>query len=301
MDTTFLIYLTLILVGLAMGSFAGAMVWRLRARQLKEDKAEGEDYDKKEYKRLLPLTQNNLQNDRSRCLTCKHPLAWYDLIPLVSWVTSRGKCRYCGGFIGWFEPVIEIATALLFVISFAFWPFLLNTALDWTQFIVWLVVCVMMVILIAYDSRWYILPNRVVFPLIGASAIWSLLVIVNSALPTDMLFSLAGSIVLLPGVYYLLWLVSKGAWIGFGDIKLNIALALLVVEWQLAFLVLLLANLIGCLVVIPGMLAGKITRKTHIPFGPFLIFATIIAVLFGSEVVAWYMQMTLQISVWFGL
>src|SRR3954468_7466811 len=90
-----LICVTLMILGLCLGSFAGATVWRLRARQLVEDKAEGEKVDGKEYKKLLPLTQTTTATDRSRCLHCGHTLAWYDLLPLVSWVSTKGRCRYC--------------------------------------------------------------------------------------------------------------------------------------------------------------------------------------------------------------
>ena len=101
-----------------MGSYAGATVWRLRARQLVEDKADGEKVDSKEYKKLLPLTQSTLANDRSRCLHCGHTLAWYDLLPLASWISTKGKCRYCGKKIGNFEPLMEIGTAIVFVAAF---------------------------------------------------------------------------------------------------------------------------------------------------------------------------------------
>ena len=75
------------LLGAIFGSFVGAQVWRLRARQLKEDQQAGEKVDKKEMKRLSHLLKKNVRSDRSRCLHCSHVLAWYDLIPLVSWLS----------------------------------------------------------------------------------------------------------------------------------------------------------------------------------------------------------------------
>lgn len=298
-DTAFAIILGLF--GLILGSFAGATVWRLRARQLIEDKAEGEEFDKHELKKLQPLTKRTLKNDRSQCLHCGHQLQWYDLIPLVSWVSTRGKCRYCHKPIGKFEPLIELGMAAVFVSSYIFWPYLLVSPLDWAQFALWLIACVMMTILFAYDFRWFILPDKVVFPLIVTSAVWALMYVFNSPLPIEMLINIAISVVILSGLYFALWLYSKGRWIGFGDVKLCIALALLVVEWPLAFLVLLLANLIGCFIVIPGMIMGKITRTTHVPFGPLLLLATFIAVLFGNSVIAWYMQATFSLAGLFGL
>ena len=71
-------------------------------------------------------------------------------------------------------------------------------------------------------------------------------------------------------------------------------LALLLADWRLAFLTLFLANVIGCLVVIPGMLSKKLTRKSHVPFGPMLIIAWAVAGLFGERLIDWYMQAVLQ-------
>ncbi len=149
----------LAILGLAMGSFAGATVWRLRARQLVQDKEEGEEYEKKEYKKLLPLTQAKMTDDRSRCLHCEHTLAWYDLVPLVSWLSMWGKCRYCKKPIGALEPTIELGTATFFVGSYLLWPHQLITFLDVTHFILWLIAGVMLAILFAYDLKWFLLPK----------------------------------------------------------------------------------------------------------------------------------------------
>jgi leader peptidase (prepilin peptidase) / N-methyltransferase len=98
-----LIYVVLVLLGLMLGSFAAATVWRLRARQLVADKAEGEEYDEREYKQLRKLTTRSMMKDRSVCLHCSYELRWYDLLPLVSWIGLRGKCRSCRRPIGYFD------------------------------------------------------------------------------------------------------------------------------------------------------------------------------------------------------
>lgn len=275
-------------LGLMMGSFAGATVWRLRAKQLVEDKALGEKVDKKEFDKLVPLTKHTIATDRSQCLHCGHVLKWYDLIPLFSWLSTKGKCRYCHKQIGWFEPLIEIGTALLFVVSFMQWPHPLTDTFAVIYFLLWLVVCVMLVILFAYDLRWYILPDKVVFPLIAVSGIMALFSVMQMHDIGMAILNLCLSVAILSGLYLLLWVLSKGAWIGFGDVKLGLALALLVGQWQLAFIALFAANVIGCLIVIPGMFSGKISRKTRVPFGPLLIAGGIISMLWGHSIVQWY-------------
>lgn len=283
-----LIYSALVVTGLAMGSFAGASVWRLRGRQLVEDKAAGEKVSSKEYSTLLPLTKTTFTSDRSQCLHCNHTLAWYDLIPLVSWVSTGGRCRYCHKKIGYFEPLIEIGVALLFVASYALWPTPLESTTEIMQFLLWLVACVLLAILFVYDLKWFLLPNYIVFPLIAVGSLVSFLVFLDSPDSLAALLSIFAATVILSGLYLLLWAISKGQWIGFGDVKLGLGLALLLANWQLAFIALFAANLIGCLLVIPGMLAKKITRKTRVPFGPLLIAGAIFAALAGHFVIDWY-------------
>lgn len=283
-----IIIIGLALVGLVMGSFAGASLWRLRARQLVEDKAEGEKVDKKEFKMLEPLSKVRLSTDRSMCLHCGHHLKWYDLIPLFSWVATGGKCRYCHKKIGWFEPLIEIGVAVFFVTSYIFWPETIQTIPQMAYFTLWLIAGVFLAVLFAYDLKWSILPNRAMFPLIGVAAVAALFNIFGSLDPVGMLVSVVIAAFLLSGLYLILWIVSKGQWIGFGDVKLGLALALLLVDWKLAFLALFAANLIGCLIVIPGLLSGKLSRGTHVPFGPLLILGAVVAAWWGNAVLGWY-------------
>lgn len=282
------IYVGLVLFGLCLGSFAGASVWRLRARQLEEDKAAGEEVDAREYKQLKHLHRINKAKDSSRCLHCGHALAWYDLLPLVSWLSLRGKCRYCRASIGRFEPLMELGVAAFFVLSFIFWPFELVAPLEIAQFVVWLLAGVGLAILFVYDLKWFLLPNVVMFSVIGLSAASASLVLLQAPDIIGTLINILTSIFILSGVYLLIYIVSKGQWIGFGDIKLGLALALLLADWRLAFLALFAANLIGCLIVIPGMVAGKITRTTRIPFGPLLIVGMMVSFFAGRLIIDMY-------------
>ena len=285
-----LIYTGLILAGLSLGSFAGASVYRLRARQLVEDKKAGEKVDAKELKRLKPLSEVSARRDRSRCLHCGHTLAWYDLLPLGSWLSLKGKCRYCKQSIGRFEPVIELSMMAVFVLSYALWPFELSTPLAVTQFMLWLASSVGLAILFVYDLRWFLLPNSVMFTVIGIAAASAVVTVLQSSDAISTIWSITGAVGILSGLYLILYLVSKGQWVGFGDIKLGLALALLLADWQLAFVALFAANLIGTAIVIPGMIRKKLTRKTQVPFGPLLIAGFLIALLFGFDIINWYMS-----------
>jgi leader peptidase (prepilin peptidase)/N-methyltransferase len=278
---TFIIYLALILVGLCFGSFAGASVWRLRARQLKDDKKNDEDYDKKEYAQLEKLITKDPLKDHSQCLHCSYVLRWYDLIPVVSWLSLGGKCRNCRKRIGTMEPLIELGVAAFFVLSFLLWPYHLGTGLEIARFIVWLAAGVGLAILFFYDLKWFLLPDKANFAVIGLGVLTSIIVVLQADDYVAAFFSIIGSAVILSGVYLLLYLVSKGRWIGFGDIKLGLGLALLLSDWRLGFIALFAANLIGCLVVIPAMARGKLKRDSHVPFGPLLIAGAIVAQFVG--------------------
>jgi leader peptidase (prepilin peptidase)/N-methyltransferase len=284
----FIIYLALVLFGLVLGSYAGATVWRLRARQLVVDKKAGEQVNHKEYEQLKGLAHEKTSKDRSRCLHCGYTLRWYDLIPLVSWLTLRGKCRNCHKPIGIMEPLIELGTALFFVLSYAFWPYDLHTGLQIASLIVWLIAGVGLAMMFVYDIKWYLLPDRVNFVVIGLGFVAAILMIIQSNNPLGAILNVIGSVAILSGIYFVLYLISKGRWIGFGDIKLGLGLGLLTGDWELALIGLFFANVIGCLIVIPLMATGKLKRTSRVPFGPLLITGVIVAKLVGIGIAEFY-------------
>lgn len=277
--------------GLLLGSFAGASVWRLRARQLIEDRAAGEKVDAKELKRLKNVVAS-VKEDRSQCLHCHHQLAWYDLLPLVSWTVLRGRCRYCRQSIGWFEPAIELGTASFFIASYVFWPNPLTSPLEITALLLWLAVGVGLIILFCYDARWFLLPDKIVFPLMALGILNAGIAVVTSDTPLTVAMSVLVSCGILSGLYFCLYVLSKGAWVGFGDIKLGLVLAFMLVDWKLALLSLFLANVIGCLVVLPGLIIKRLSRYSHVPFGPMLIGGFWITGLFGNAIIAWYLNIS---------
>lgn len=284
------IYVALVLFGATFGSFAGATVWRLRARQLVADKAAGEEYDKKEYARLKKLIKRPTQ-DRSQCLHCSYSLRWYDLLPIISWLSLKGRCRNCQHPIGAFEFIMEVGVAAFFVLSYVFWPGGIESTLDITHFILWLSAGVVMAMLVAYDAKWFLLPDRLNIAL----AIIGLAIVAVVAVQTQdiggTVLNAIGAVAILSGLYAVLFFVSKGAWVGFGDVKLGIGLALIVVDWQLALIAVFLANLIGCIVVIPLLASKKLKRNSQIPFGPFLILGTVLAWFIGWPILSAYLSL----------
>lgn len=251
-------------LGAAMGSFAGALAWRLH-------------------------TKRNFVSERSECEHCHHKLGALDLIPIVSWLMLGGKCRYCGKPIGWLPFVTEVTVAALFVISFVYWPLGFATWHAVTLFVMWLAYLVTLSVLVIYDTRYMLLPDKIVLPLAVIAfidAAFRVSLMPDASVMTYIQYVGFG-LVALAGVYGALWIVSKGKWVGFGDVKLSIFIGA-ILGWQKALLVLCLSNVIGFLVVVPGLLTKKLDRTSRIPFGPFLIAAFVIAGLFGDAVIHWY-------------
>lgn len=289
MEYTTGIAVVLGVIGAIFGSFVGAQVWRLRLRQLKDDQKHGEPIDKKELHWLEQLDSKKVAGDRSRCLHCQRQLAWHDMIPVVSWLVLKGKCRYCRSSIGITELLLEVGMASFFAVSFLIWPYSLHEWPAVLHFVLWLSAGVLLGLLLVYDAKWCILPNRINWLFVGVAALFCLITVAIQGVSAGILLNIAASIAILSGVYLLLFIISKGAWIGFGDIKLGLGLALLLSNWKLAFLALFLANFIGCLVVLPGLLTKKIQRTSHVPFGPFLIAGTVLSFFAGEAIIQWYL------------
>lgn len=215
-------------------------------------------------------------------------MKWYDLIPVVSWLVLKGKCRNCHKRIGLFELLIELGVAAFFVISYIFWPFELATGLEIARFVVWLIAGVILAMLVAYDTKWYLLPDKLTAILASLGVVSVLLTTIRSAEPLTAILSAVAAVAILSGLYLVLYLVSKGRWVGFGDVKLGVGLALLLGDWQLALIALFLANFVGCLIVLPFMIAGKLTRSSRVPFGPLLIIGMILSFFIGPMLIELY-------------
>lgn len=280
-------------VGAALGSFAGAQVWRLRAEQLAGEKAAGEKVNEKELKRLSPLLQNKGLKDRSIDLDTGKRLPWYDLIPVFSWLKLGGKSRFTKKPIGKFELVIELGMAAFFIVSFLAWPNDLTSLFELARFIIWLASGVVLAVLFSYDAKWFLLPNSYTIALTLLGAVNFFMVLAISDYKTDTLLNLAGSILILSGLYLAFYLYSKGKWVGFGDVKLGLGLALFLISWPLSLLALFLANLLGIIVILPDMAHKKLPKGSKIPLGPLLIVGMVVSSLYGNNIIEAYLSLML--------
>jgi prepilin signal peptidase PulO-like enzyme (type II secretory pathway) len=287
---TVMIILVLVVFGLVFGSFVNALVWRFH--EVEEVSSQFSVLSKRKSQNKKKLSELRTKNSelsmvhgRSRCSNCGHELAAKDLVPVVSWVWLRGKCRYCGVKIQ-DNPLVEVSTGLLFVLSYLWWPLPLH-GVGLFQFIVWLLFVVAFVALATYDLKWFLLPDRIVFPIIAVAAAE---VIAVAVWKHDAWFALDAALgaLTISGIFYVLFQLSGGAWIGGGDVKLAIVLGLLAGSPVQALLILFFASVIGTVCSIPMLLKGKKGLKMHVPFGPFLLAGTFLVVLFGQQIIIWY-------------
>lgn len=276
-----MITLLLTILGLCFGSFVNATAWRLHEQSLPKKKRVASD-------KALSISKG-----RSMCTHCKHELGVWDLIPLFSWLFLRGKCRYCGHKID-DNPLVELIVPVLFVVSYLFWPVPFDAA-GVVSFVVWLLALIGLSILVVYDIRWMLLPDRVVLPLslLGVAGVVANAVLSTASSAGGILAGSLESIAIAGGLFFVLFQVSKGKWIGGGDVKLGFVIGLLLMEPGKSVVMLFMASFIGTLIVAPLLVVKKLTRRSHVPFGPFLILGTIVAQLFGASLLHWYTAMLL--------
>jgi prepilin signal peptidase PulO-like enzyme (type II secretory pathway) len=166
--------------GLSFGSFVNALVWRVHEQSKKR-------------KSKSAKVNLSIVNGRSICPHCKHMLAWYDLVPVFSWLFLRGRCRYC-------NKAIAVAS----------------------------------------------------------------------------------------GIFWLLFVVSRGKWIGYGDVRLGLITGTILADPTKSFMMIIFGSLLGTLFILPALALGKKNMASKLPYGPFLIASTMLVLLFGDKILNWY-------------
>lgn len=272
-------------LGLSLGSFVNALIWRIHEQsQYFKDDGTPKKLTKQDKERLETLS---IAKGRSMCTHCGHQLGTKDLVPVLSWVYLRGRCRYCRQPIN-DTPVAELLLPLLLVVSYVLWPFAPEGwgALEISLFAVWVAIMTCFVALALYDAKWFLLPDRIVGPLTGFAAVFVGLQTAQTGSTTYLVLALLGAVTL-SGVFWLLSVASKGSWIGWGDVKLGVSLGLLAASPLMSLLVIFIASILGTLAALPQIVKGA-GMKSSLPFGPHLLLATFIVVFFGQALVDWY-------------
>ena len=284
----FLLSLCFGVLGAVFGSFAVAQVWRLRAKQLQDEKASSKKVDAAEWKKLRSLVSVSPKNDRSHCLNCGYQLKWYDLIPVISWLSLGGKCRKCRSKIGATEFLTEVSMFALFAIIFLIFNPLSGAGFSLFglfRLLILFLAFIPLAIMFIYDAKWSLLPTKVIWIFNFLAFIYWVTAFANTINGFNFfsVFNIAVSMALFPLVYFVLAKISKEEWVGGGDWILAIGLIFLLPNQPIfAMLLLFLSNFVGLIFALFQSILQfkKVKRGIRIPFGPAMILATLILLIF---------------------
>lgn len=244
------------LLGLCVGSFLNVLIHRLPVmiEQAWTSPSHAEDAG--------PVF--NLAFPASHCPHCHHPLAWYDKLPLVSYLSLRGRCRHCSASIAWHYPLVELATAGLFV-----WAVgkhgATASALAWAAFASTLLT------LAVIDARTTWLPDALTQPLTWGGLVAAAMGWTGVALPEALAGAVIGYLSLWTVYWGFFWATGKEG-MGHGDFKLLAALGAWF-GWQSLLATVLTASLSGLLFAGLQLWRGRLPDNRQIAFGPFLALA----------------------------
>ncbi len=221
---------------------------------------------------------------RSACPHCSSQLAWYDLFPVASFLVLRGQCRQCQSKIAWQYPVVESVTALVFALL-AYWFYA-----DPVRLLMYLVYASSLIVIFVYDLKYYLILDRFTLPMV----VFALMA--NQILGVSLSVSVFGMMV--GAAFFLVqFLWSRGRWVGGGDIRLGAVMGAML-GWPQICVALFLAYGLGTIVAVALLAIRKTTLQGQFPFGTCLTLATLITLLFGQQLLYWYLHDLLY--VWTG-
>jgi len=208
---------------------------------------------------------------RSKCPKCKYALRPLDLIPIISYIMTRGQCRNCKKSISLTYPALELITGFTFLTLYLFIPSIFemqNALYDSTYLhtvIYYYLAFAGLIFTFFFDMKYMEISDRILLE------------------REDMLLGLV-----IPVIFFgFQILISKGKWIGGGDLRIGALMGVLL-GWKAVLLALFTGYLLGAVTGIGLLMSKKFTRKSMIPFGPFLVIGTYIAFFYGERIIQWY-------------
>lgn len=245
----FPIYILILLLGLCVGSFCNVLIYR------------------------IPLGEEFVKTP-SHCMTCHHPLAWYELIPVASWLLQKGKCRACGVKLSPQYPIVEAVNGSMWLLTTVFYRG------DWLTVALYCSLFSLLVVLSIIDWRTYIIPNGINLAIFVLGVVRLISDIGNW--PTYLI-----GMVSVSSVFLLLHILTGGNGLGMGDVKL-VAAAGLLLGWQNMILAVLLGSVSGAIIHSIRMKHGS-GRK--LAFGPYLAAGIWFAALGGESMIDAYLSL----------
>ncbi|MGC9327904.1 MAG: prepilin peptidase [Candidatus Hinthialibacter sp.] len=223
----------------------------------------------------------------SACPQCGHAIAWYDNIPLLSWIWLGAKCRHCQASISIRYPIYELLTALLFMgIVYVY-------GLAYVTFFYFIIVC-NLIVASGIDWDHYYIPDALSLPMIPLMIVAAAIVQWWGLFPTALVQRVDQAVLGILVGGGAIWLIRiVGTWafrqeaMGFGDVKLMAFMGGFL-GWDEALLCIFLGAFFGSIVGVALKITGKIEKYGHIPFGPYLALGAYSCLLYGPEIILWY-------------
>ena len=247
-----LIPVLIFVFGLVVGSFLNVVIYRMREL-------------------------NTILNTRSHCPECKKEIRWYDLIPFLSFILLKTRCRYCAKPISWQYPLVELGTGVIFVVLYFLYGF------SW-DLLFFAVMSAFLMVIFVYDFIHSIIPDEMLWPAVIIS-----LVYLAFGGGLDVFKMALFGVLIAVGFLGIIYILGRGKWMGLGDVKLAVLLGL-ITPFPYIIITLFFAFIIGSLIGIIFLILGKKTMKSEIPFGPFLIIGLYISLFFGPVIINWYLN-----------
>ena len=216
----------------------------------------------------------------SYCPSCKHSLAWYDNLPIVSWLLLCGKCRYCKKTISWLYPFIELFTLISMIALFAM--------IDSQFWLAYFVFFSALIVTIRTDLQFMLISRFVTIFLIPAGYLFATLGWLPITLWQSIWGSIFGYLVLLGAAKLFAWATGKQG-MGQGDLELLAFIGAFIGPWG-CWITLMLASTIGAFAGIAYMILSRQKSGIKIPFGPFLALGAILFVLYQDFFIALLLQ-----------
>ncbi len=249
-----MIYTLVIILGLVIGSFLNVCIHRLQKNEL-------------------------LTKPRSHCPSCKFQLRFWENIPVLSYLLLGGKCSNCKIKISIRYPLVEILTAIVFVVIYNYYSVSIETILLMTFFSI-----VIIITFIDFDVQ--LIPNNLliisIFPIIAY-------IFINQ--PELYLYHILGA-VLLAATFFIIGYIGKLIYkvdsMGMGDVKYAFVIGLLL-GWGKGIAAFFIAFISAAVMILIMLLYKKISSKQRIPFGPFLGIGCFVAFFWGTDIIDWYL------------
>lgn len=267
--------LIIFLLGLCIGSFLNCIIYRLETKQ-------------------------NFLKGWSFCPQCKRRLGFFDLIPVLSFIFLRGKCRYCSQKISLQYPLVELTTGILSLLIFNFqfspkdnFQFLAGQTIfnqfsifNFLNLFYYLIIAYFFIIVFVYDLKHYLIPTEIIYLAAVIIMLFDFQFLISKQF--SVLNSYLASAAAAGLFFWLIVLLSKERWLGLGDVKLAVLMGLFL-GFPKILLALFSAFIIGALIGLVLIFLGKKQLKSEICFGPFLITGAFLALFWGDKIIQWYL------------